>query len=527
MPPLFPYRFFYNSIKMAILSKRKSLETLSPLAASEEDKGLKRCLGPWRLTMLGVGSTVGAGIFVMTGTAAANFAGPAIILSFILASIACLFTALSYGELASTFPTAGSAYSYAYVSLGEKFAWIVGWLLLLEYGISSVSVASGFSSYSVSLLNDLHIHIPAWLHNPTFQPASEGYGKGIVYASSIDLVGAISILLVSIFLLFGVSESATVNAVVVSLKIGVLVLFVLLGLSHIEPENLTPFIPPSTGTMNFGVSGIFRAASTIFFAYIGFESVSTAASEAKNPKKDVPFGIIASLILTTLIYILVALVLVGVVPYQRLNVSDPLALAVDSIHIPSLAWILKICAVVGLFSVIFVMLYGQTRIFYIMAKDGLLPRMFCKLHPKYRTPWLGTIVLSLSVAITTAFLPIDIVSDLISLGTSMAFGIVCFTVIWQRNVQPDIQRPFKVPFGGFRIKGIWIGYVPLLGILCCLTMIIPLLIDMVSSIFHHNPIPILLLGTYILIGFIGYYAYGRTHSVLNTSQHDKTEQTGQ
>lgn len=508
--------FFFNPIKsdMAFFSKRKSLKQLT---LDSQNHGLKQCLGAWRLTMIGVGSTIGAGIFVMTGTAAANFAGPAILLSFIIASIACLFTALSYSELASTMPTAGSAYSYAYTSLGEKFAWIVGWLLLLEYGISVVSVASGFSSYSVSLLKDFHIHIAPWLHNPMIQAVDGGYGNGIIFVKSIDLIGAGSVLVAAMFLLYGVSESATINAVIVSLKIGVLILFIILGFHYVQIDNLTPFIPPATGPMNFGVKGIFRAASTIFFAYIGFEAVSTASSEAKNPKRDIPFGIIASLLISTLIYIGVAFILIGIVPYKNLNISDPLALAVDYMHMPNLAWILKSSAVIGLCSVMLVMLYGQSRIFYIMAQDGLLPSVFGKLHPKYRTPWLGTIILSLSIAITTAFLPIDIISDLISLGTSLAFGIVCFTVIWQRNAHPDIHRPFQVPFNGFKIKNIWIGYIPVCGILCCLTMIIPLLIDMVYSAINHNPIPIILLGIYALIGFLGYIYYGKKHSILSNS----------
>lgn len=503
---------------MALFSKRKSLEQIS---LTTQTTGLKRSLGSWQLTMIGVGSTIGAGIFVMTGTAAANFAGPAIILSFIIASIACLFTALSYGELASTMPTAGSAYSYAYNSLGEKFAWLVGWLLLLEYGVSAASIASGFSSYSVSLLQDFHIHIAPYLHNPMFQPANEGYGKGIILTNSIDLFGGASVLIASLFLLSGVSKSATVNAIIVTLKISVLILFILIGFFFIHIENLTPFIPPATGPMNFGIKGIFRASSTIFFAYIGFEAVSTAASEAKNPKKDVPFGIIASLLISTVIYIGVALILVGIVPYKTLNVSDPLALAVNYMHIPSLSWILKGSAVIGLCSVMLVMLYAQSRIFYIMAQDGLLPPIFSKLHPKYCTPWLGTIILSIGVAIATAFLPIDIISDLISLGTSLAFSIVCFTVIWQRNMHPDIQRPFQVPFGGITIKGIWIGYIPACGMICCLTMIIPLLIDMAYSVTNHNPIPVILLSIYSFVGFLSYYCYGRKHSILSRRETQK------
>ncbi|WP_338329356.1 amino acid permease, partial [Commensalibacter sp. Nvir] len=354
---------------MSFLSKRKSIQQI---AQDAQDHGLNRCLGPWRLTMIGVGSTIGAGIFVMTGTAAANFAGPAVILSFIIAAIACLFTALSYGELSSTMPVAGSAYSYAYTSLGEKIAWAVGWLLLLEYGISAVSVASGFSSYAISLLHSFHIDVPFYLHTSTFQPSPEGYGKGIIINFSIDFVGAISVLFVSTALLFGVSESATVNAIIVTMKIGVLILFVVICAFFINYHNLTPFIPASTGPLNFGITGVFRAASTIFFAYIGFEAVSTAASEAKNPQKDIPFGIIASLVISTLIYISVAFVLVGIVPYKNLNVSDPLAVAIDLIHMPILALILKLSAVIGLSSVMLVLLYGQTRIFFFMAKDGLI-----------------------------------------------------------------------------------------------------------------------------------------------------------
>lgn len=496
---------------MSLFSKRKSLEQITKEANSH---GLRRCLGPWQLTTIGVGATIGAGIFVMTGTAAANYAGPSVVLSFIVAAIACLFTAFSYGELSSTIPVAGSAYSYAYTSLGEKFAWAVGWLLLLEYGVTAISVASGFSSYSVSLLQNFHINIPDFLHHSMFQPAPDGYSKGIIVTDSIDLIGAISVLIGSVALFFGVSESTTINAIVITLKVGILLLFVGIGFFYINPVNLTPFIPESTGPMNFGVTGIFRAASTIFFAYIGFEAVSTAASEARNPQKDIPFGIITSLIISTLIYVGVAFVLVGVVPYKLLNVSDPLAIATNYINVPFLTWSLKISAVVGLCSVMLVLLYGQTRIFFIMAKDGLLPPAFCKLHPKYQTPWRGTFILGVCVSIATAFLPIDIVSDLVSLGTSTAFGIVCFTVIWQRNAHPDLPRPFKVPLGGFRIKGIWIGITPSLGIFCCLAMIIPLLIDMVTSIFHNNPIPIILLLSYAIVGFLGYYCYGRKHSVL-------------
>ncbi|MCT6879604.1 MAG: amino acid permease [Commensalibacter sp.] len=496
---------------MSVHSKRKSIDQIT-----EESKhhGLERCLGPWRLTMLGIGSVIGAGIFVMTGTAAANFAGPAVILSFIIASIACLFTALAYGELASTIPVAGSAYSYAYTSLGEGFAWGVGWLLLLEYGISAASVASGFSSYTVSLLHDFGLHVPDFIHNPMFQAAEGGYDMGIIFHYRLDIIGALSIFVASFLLLFGVSESTTFNAIIVGLKLFILLLFIGIGVFFIKKSNLTPFIPPSQNLLHFGVPGVFRAASTIFFAYIGFEAVSTAASEARNPQRDVPFGIIASLIICTLIYIGVSLVLVGIVPYQKLNVSDPLALAVDAMGQPWLAWIFKISAVIGLCSVVLVLLYGQTRIFFIMAKDGLLPPLFGRLHPRYRTPWSCTIVLGIFVSAATAILPIDIISDLVSLGTSLAFAVVCFTVILQRKAHTKIKSPIKVTFCWFFIKSIWFCDIPLLGIICCCGMTIPLLVDTFRSLFNHNPIPAILLCCYSALGFLGYYAYGCHHSTL-------------
>ncbi|GFE92467.1 amino acid permease [Acetobacter persici] len=496
-------------------SRRKSLERI------EQENGaqrLKRTLGPLQLTMLGVGSTIGAGIYVMTGTAAANYAGPSILLSFIVAGLACLFTALSYGELASAMPVSGSAYTYAYVSMGEACAWGVGWLLLLEYGISCAGVAAGFSGYAVSLLQDFGIQIPHALTTTTLQVIFDSAGRHISGGGRLDLVGAFSILVVTGLLILGVKESLRINTAIVFLKVGVLAVFVGVGLWQIHPSYWTPFIPPHEGGFRYGIPGIFRAASIIFFAYVGFEAVSTASSEARNPRRDIPAGIILSLLICTAVYMIVAAVLIGVVPWKLLDVADPLAVAVNAMHQSWLAFFVKIGAVIGLCSVLFGLLYAQSRIFFAMAEDGLLMPLFCTLHPRFCTPWVGTILLGVVVAIATATLPIDIIGDLVSLGTATAFGIVCFTVIWIRNTAPDFPRTFSVPGGGFTVKGLWIGYVPLLGILFCLIMAAPLFVDMIFALFSGDPVPATLLAIYCVCGWASYRFYGRKHSRLGQEQ---------
>ena len=486
--------------------RRKSLERIEK---ENKTQRLSRSLGALQLTMLGVGSTVGAGIYVMTGTAAANYAGPSILLSFIVAGLACLFTALSYGELASAMPVSGSAYTYAYVSMGEACAWGVGWLLLLEYGVSCAGVAAGFSGYAVSLLQDFGIVTPHQVSATTFQVSLEGILSSGMQA---DLVGAFSVVVVTCFLILGVQESLRVNTAIVFLKVGVLVVFVVLGLRAVHPSYWVPFIPPHEGGFRYGVPGIFRAASIIFFAYVGFEAVSTASAEARNPRKDVPAGIVGSLLICTLIYIVVAAVLIGVVPWKTLNVADPLAIAVNAMHQPWLAFFVKIGAVIGLCSVLLGLLYAQSRVFFAMAEDGLLMPLFSALHPRFKTPWLGTIVLGVITAVATAVLPIDIISDLVSLGTATAFGIVCFTVIWVRNTAPDTPRVFSVPGGGMTIRGVWIGYVPVMGMVLCVVMTAPLFIDMVAASFSGNPVPVFLLFVYLTLGWASYYFYGRKHS---------------
>ncbi len=496
-------------------SRLRLRKTLAQIEAETHSAGLKRSLGALNLTMLGIGSTIGAGIYVMTGTAAANYAGPAILLSFVVACLACVFTALSYGELASTMPVSGSAYTYAYASMGEVAAWVVGWLLLLEYGISVAGVAAGFSGYAASLLHDLGVMVPDWYSTSYVQTLPGPHGSTLLdVGHGLNLIGASAAVIVTALLVIGVQESATVNSVIVVIKVSVLLVFVVFGVFAIHPANWTPFVPANEGGFRYGVPGIFRAASVIFFAYVGFEAVSTAAAEAKNPKRDVPIGIITSLAICTVVYLAVAAVMVGVVPFRQLGVPDPLAIAVDAMHQPWLALFVKVGAVTGLLSVMLVLQYGQSRIFFTMARDGLLPRVFCVLHPHFRTPWLGTILLGAGIAAATALLPIDIISDLVSLGTTTAFGIVCFTVIWQRNANPDLKPPFPVPFGGVRIRGVWIGVVPVLGIVFALVMAVPLLIDIVRALLNHDPIPALLLLAYLVVGALCYLLYGYRHSRL-------------
>ncbi len=489
-------------------------KTVERIEKENENSGLKRSLGPVQLVMLGVGSTIGAGIYVMTGTAAANYAGPAIIISFVIAGLACLFTALSYGELASAMPVSGSAYSYAYVSLGERAAWWVGWLLLLEYGVSCAGVAAGFSGYAVSFLHDFGVVVPDFLHQTFVQTTMTPRGMHAAIGPHIDFVGAAVVLFVTVFLVMGVQESVKINTAIVMLKVGVLFVFMIVGLRAIHPDYWHPFIPPSEGSFRYGIPGIFRAASIIFFAYVGFEAVSTASSEARNPRRDIPIGVIGSLLICTVVYMCVAAVLIGVVPWRTLDVADPLALAVDAIGWPSLALLVKLGAVIGLCSVLFGLLYGQSRIFFTISRDGLLPPVFCLLHPRYRTPWIGSIILGLAVSAATALLPIDIISDLVSIGTATAFGVVCFTVIWDRNMRPDALRPFRVPLGGIRIRGFWIGIAPLLGILFCFVMAAPLFIDVLRDLFSGNPTPAVLLLSYFMLGAAIYRFYGRAHSRL-------------
>ncbi len=436
---------------------------ISQLLAEADDKehGLKKALGGTSLVLLGIGAIIGTGIFVLTGTVAANYAGPALVLSFLISALGCVFAGLCYAEFASMIPISGSAYTYSYATLGEFVAWIIGWDLILEYLFASSTVAVGWSGYMVSFLNDYGVHIPAALCNA---PIDHIKGQGWILTGSIINFPAVFIIaLLSILLVIGIKESAGFNNIIVVIKVIVILLFIGFGLSYIDTSNWKPFIPPNTtGEFgNFGITGVLRGAAVIFFAYIGFDAVSTAAQEAKNPQRDMPIGILGSLLVCTILYVLVSAVLTGIEHYSNLNVPAPLALAIDKTG-EALKWLrplIKLGAIAGLSSVVLVMLMGQPRIFFTMANDGLLPKSFSKVHPRFRTPYVTTIVTGIVACFVAGLLPINILSELVSIGTLLAFTIVCISVIILRKKRPDVVRPFKTP---------WVPWIPLAGATVCL-----------------------------------------------------------
>lgn len=469
-----------------------SKKTLLELQAEPElgTHQLKRVLGPLQLTMLGIGAIIGAGLFSITGIAAAENAGPAIVISFIIAAIGCTFAGLCYSELAAMIPVAGSAYTYAYASLGEFLAWIIGWTLVLEYAIGAATVSISWSAYIVSFLHDFGIYLPTQLIASPWQPVHLPDGS-FVYGI-INLPAVLIILLVSWILIKGIQESSFINAIIVVIKVSVVFVFILVGSLFVRGSNYVPFIPENTGTFGeFGWSGILRAAGTVFFAYVGFDAVSTAAQEAKNPQRAVPIGILGSLVICTILYIFFALVMTGLVNYKDLNVAAPVALAIEQTPFLWLIWLTKLAILAGLTSVILVFLLGQSRVFYAMAKDGLLPKFFCEIHPRFQTPWKANIVLMVFVGLFGAFAPLSMVGHMTSIGTLLAFVIVCAGVMVLRYTDPDHPRAFKVPM---------VPLIPVLGILVCLAMIMSLGIE--------NWIR--LLG-WLFIGMIIYFAYGRYH----------------
>jgi APA family basic amino acid/polyamine antiporter len=493
---------------------------------------LERTLGRGNLLSLGVGAIIGSGIFVLTGQAAAANAGPAVIVSFLIAGVACAFAGLCYAELASKMPTSGSAYTYAYCALGEVFAWIMGWLLLLEYAISASLVAVGWSGYVVSLLGDFGVQFPQMLISGQSQPRwatplllvqqSDSGAYALQFTATFNLVAAIGVMIITALLVTGVRESVRFNNVVVAIKVCVLVAFVAVGLFYVDPQNWVPFIPENTTGRfgDFGWSGVWRAAGIIFFAYIGFEAVSTAAAEARNPKRDIPFGVLGSLAVCTLLYIAVAVVLTGIVPFRELGVPDPIALAADHMNPPwaivsfamsphgtlnLVALVIKAGAVAGLTTVMLVLCYGQTRIFYSMARDGLLPAVFGRVHPRFKTPWAGTLLLGVLVAVSAAFLPLDILSNLVSLGTALAFAIVCYSTLSLRASQPEAESVFRAP------GGVW---TPVLGVATCLLMAAFNLVPMIQSALNHDPVPLFILVGYSVVGILTYSLYGMRNSKL-------------
>ncbi|WP_024890577.1 amino acid permease [Luteimonas huabeiensis] len=463
----------------------------------------KRTLTAKHLVMLGLGAVIGAGIFVITGTAAANHAGPAIMLSFVIAGFACAMAGLCYAEFAAMIPASGSAYSYTYATLGEAVAWFVGWSLVLEYLFAASTVAVGWSGYTLSFLESIGIHIPAALSQApinfcTHEAASAGtceFGSFVLTGALFNLPAVLIIAAVATLCYVGITQSATANAIIVSVKVLVILLLLGFGAQYVNAENWLPFVPENQGGDRFGWEGVVRGASIVFFAYIGFDAVSTAAQEVKNPQRDMPIGILGSLLLCTVIYIAVSAVLTGIAPYTSLGTAKPVATALEAY--PALSWLkslVEIGAIAGLTTVILVMLMGQPRIFYSMAQDGLLPRFFGAIHPKFQTPHKGTVLVALIAAVMAALLPIQLLGDVVSMGTLVAFATVCIGVMVLRRTQPGLHRPFRVPA---------VYLVGTLGVLFCLGLvaIMPLLNWLV-------------LLSWTVIGFIVYFAYGYRRSKL-------------
>ena len=473
---------------------KKTLAELT-IEASEEKRGLKRSLGPMNLILLGVGVIIGAGIFVLTGHAAATMAGPAIVLSFVIAGIACGFAGLCYAEFASMIPAAGSAYTYAYATLGQFVAWIIGWDLILEYTLGATTVAIGWSGYAVSFLKDLGIPVPQSLSSPPVSYDPELH-RWIATGALLNLPAVLVVCVITMVLILGIKESATLNAVIVFIKVAIILVFIAVGASAIKPELWRPFIPPNKGEFGiFGLSGILRGAGVIFFAYIGFDAVSTLAQEAKNPKRDMPIGILGSLFICTLLYVVVALVLTGVVPYSELGGPAPFAVALDAMRLHILAPLIKIGAIAGLTSVILVLLLGQSRIFFSMGRDKLLPPFVSRIHSRFRTPYIITLITGAVTAVMAAVLPIGIVGELVSIGTLLAFVIVCAGVLTLRYTKPDVPRVFKAP-GGVAT--------PILGIVTCLYLMSGLPRDTWIRLF-----------VWLIIGLVIYFSYGikKTRSI--------------
>ncbi|SEB17548.1 amino acid permease [Paraburkholderia sartisoli] len=472
---------------------RKSVADIVGSAGEEGSQALSKTLGATSITAMGIGAIIGAGIFVLTGTAAAQFAGPSIVLSFVLGGIACAFVGLCYSELAAMLPVCGSSYTYTYATLGEIFAWIIGWDLILEYAMGAATVAVGWSGYIVSLLHNVGISIP-----PTLAAAPGTVIKladGTTATGIVNLPAILIIAILTTLLVLGTKESARLNNIMVAVKLTVVVAFIALGMFFIKPANWHPFIPANTGEFgNFGMSGILRGSAVVFFAFIGFDAVSTAAQEARRPQRDMPIGILGSLIICTVLYILVAGILTGLVPYGELNVPDPIAKGVDAIGLTWFSILIKIGALTGLTTVILVLLYGQSRIFFTMSKDGLLPPLFARVHPRLQTPHLSQILIGTIVAIVAALTPISVLGEMVSIGTLFAFILVCGAVIYLRRSDSDASRPFRVPA---------VPVVPILGILFCLLLMagLPLVTWM-------------RLVVWLVIGMTIYLSYGRHHSTL-------------
>ena len=486
---------------MSIFTK-KSITELHREAALTGNETLKRSLSRYNLVMIGIGGIIGAGIFVLTGHAAAAHAGPAVVISFILSAITCGLAGLCYSEMAAAVPVSGSAYTYSYATLGELMAWIIGWDLVLEYGVGAVTVAVGWSGYLNGFLDGFGLAIPAaWASAPVnwVLDATTGAYHFVGTGAVINLPAMLVVAAVTAILTIGIEESARVNAAFVVLKVTIIVMFIAVGFGHVAHSNWVTannpaglFIPPQMGVGQFGWDGIVRASGVVFFAYIGFDAVSTAAQESKNPQRDMPIGILGSLAICTVLYILVAYVLTGVVPYDQLNVAQPIAKGIDAMGLPWLAPFIKFGAILGLSSVILVLMLGQTRVFFAMSKDGLLPVNFGKIHPRFQTPARITLVTGMVVMVAAGLAPIGLVGELCSIGTLFAFALVCLGVMVLRKVNPELHRPFRTPF-------IW--FVGPAGAAACFYLMYSLPLDTWIR-----------LGIWMAIGLVIYFVYGKRNA---------------
>ncbi len=476
------------------LLKTKPLNSILAEASESGEHSLKRSLGPINLVTLGIGAIIGAGIFVLTGTAAAQFAGPAVVISFVIAGIGCVFAGLCYAEFASMIPISGSAYTYGYATMGEIVAWIIGWALVLEYAFGAATVAVGWSGYVSGFLKFFGVTIP-------FNPTPKGHISllGFSIPVQVDIFALAAIVIITVILVVGVRESANFNSAAVMVKVSVVIIFIGLAFAFAFGHwsqmmaNWHPFIPKNLGRYGqFGWSGIMRGAGVVFFSYIGFDAVSTAAQESKNPQKDMPFGILGSLIICTILYIVVAGLLTGLKPYSSLNTPAPVADGAAAIGVQWGVFLVDIGAIAGLASVMLVMLLGQSRVLYTMSYDGLLPPWVSKIHRRFRTPYLTSIVVGCFVAFLAAFFNIVFLAKLVSLGTLLAFTIVCLSVWVMRVKRPDFPRPFRTP---------WVPLIPILGMIVSLALMLSL--DLPAWIVF---------GCWLVLGLIIYFSYSRRHS---------------
>ncbi|WP_145857143.1 amino acid permease [Pedobacter suwonensis] len=477
---------------------KKSIASIVAEANESGEGTLKRTLGPINLILIGVGLTLGAGLFSITGLAAANHSGPAVTLSFVIAALGCGFAALCYAEFASMIPVAGSAYTYSYATMGELFAWIIGWDLVLEYSVGCATVAISWSQYLTRFLASLHIYLPPQLTLSPFETAKLADGSAV--HGIINIPAALVVVLMTAILIRGTKGSAIVNGIIVFLKVGVVLVFIALGWQYIDPANYHPYIPENTGTFGqFGWSGVLRGAGLVFFVFIGFDAVAASAQETKNPARDLPIGIIGSLVVCTVLFGLFGHVMTGLANYKEFtNSGAPVAIAIEKTPYAWLSQAIILAILIGYTSVILIDLMAQSRMFYSISKDGLLPKMFSDVHSKFKTPYKSNIILCLFIGLFAAFIPMNVVGEMTSIGTLLAFLMVCVGILILRKTNPEAKRPFKVPL---------VPLIPILGILTCIAMMAFLPWE-----------TWLRLAVWLVMGLAIYFGYGKKNSKLNTAE---------